>query len=345
MITLQENENPSEALTTPSSGDDYVGGVAGVGTCLAAFFGLRVDWLRRQREKLRKQHEETVEYIQNEITKVYNGTIDPFGRILSNYCKLFELRATAHDKDVDAFNQKLMKLGVGRRAAGLRMPDLLMKLKIDMTYNSNAIEGNPISYTETAIILSGFVGPRRRSIRDVHDIVGHAAAFDEVQKSAAVGNSQISIDEVKLVHRLVLFGSEDGGVFQKEEEIAVITATKVLLAMPDETEALVQRLLIWLSKNSNVHPFVLAVTFHYIFVRIHPFRDGNGRTARLLSNLVLMQHGYPLIVVPLGAKTQYMTSLRQWNKGDPGPFTSLMANLLHKSFDLYFSSLKISGTK
>ena len=323
---------------------EYVGGVAGVGTFLAVFFGVRIDWLRRQREKLRKEHKETVEFIQNEITRVYNGRMDPSGRIFANYCRLFEVRATAQDVDVGAFHEKQMKLQAGRRAAGLRIPGLLKKLNIDMTYNSNAIEGNPISYRETKIILAGFVGPRRRSVRHVHDIIGHGAAFEEVQRLAAIlGNSQVSIDQVKKVHELVMFGSKDGGVFRKEGEIAVITATKVLLAMPDETEALVRRLLTWLSNNSDVHPFVLAVTFHYIFVRIHPFRDGNGRTARLLSNLILMQNGYPPIVVPLGAKEQYMASLQQWNKGDPGPFSLLMANLLHKSFDLYFSSLRIQN--
>ena len=161
---------------------EYVGGAAGVGSFLAVFFGVRIDWLRRQREKLRKEHEETVEFIQNEITKVYKGRMDPSGRIFANYCKLFEVRATAQDMDVGAFNEKLLKLQVGRRAAGLRLPDLLKKLNIDMTYNSNAIEGNPISYKETKIILAGFVGPRRRSVRHVHDIIGHSTAFEEIQR-------------------------------------------------------------------------------------------------------------------------------------------------------------------
>ena len=97
---------------------DYVGGVAGVGTFLAVFFGVRIDWLRRQREKLRKEHEETVEFIQNEITMVYKESMDPSGTIFANYCKLFEVWATAQDVDVAAFNEKRMKLQAGRRAAG-----------------------------------------------------------------------------------------------------------------------------------------------------------------------------------------------------------------------------------
>ena len=322
---------------------EYVGGVAGVGSLLAVFFGVRLDLWRRQRERLQKEQQETVEFVQKEIHKVYQGgrIMDPSGRVFAKYCNLFEV--TAQPMDVDAFTEKLGKLQRGPRTIGLRLPGLLQKLKIDMTYHSNAIEGNPITYNETKIILSGFVGPRRRSLRHVHDIVGHGTAWEQVQQWAAVGPTTVSMDQVKQVHELVLFGSPDGGVFRKDGEIAVLTRTKVLLAMPEETEALVQRLLDWLSSNSDAHPFFLAVTFHCIFARIHPFRDGNGRTARLVSNWILMQHGYPPIVVPVGDRKQYMESLLQWDQGDPGPFCRLMANLLHKSFDLYFSSLRIES--
>jgi Fic family protein len=90
-----------------------------------------------------------------------------------------------------------------------------------------------------------------------------------------------------------------------------------------------------------MHPFLLAVNFHYMFVRIHPFRDGNGRTARLLSNFFLLQHGFPPIIVPVKQKERYMDSLRKWNIGDSQPFAAHMAELLQESFNLYFSLLKI----
>jgi hypothetical protein len=320
---------------------EYIGGRAGVVSFLAVFFGIRIDLLRSQRLRLRKLHEDTVQFVQNEIDEVYQGKMDPTGRIFATYCNLFGITASVQELDVDAFNANLLRLQAGRRRAGLRIPDLLQKLKIDMTFNSNAIEGNPISLRETTLILAGFVGPKRRSTRDVCDIIGHGVAFEEVLKLASHGNLPISMDQVKQVHQLILLGSNDGCVLRKEGEIAMISGTKVLLAMPDETEALLQQLLDWVSRKSDLHPFTLAVSFHYIFVRIHPFRDGNGRTARLLSNLILMQFGYPPIIVPWREKKHYMESIRQWDKGDPRSFTLLMANLLHKSFDLYFSCLRV----
>ena len=215
---------------------EYVGGVAGVGSLLAVFFGVRLDLWRRQRERLQKEQQETVEFVQQEIHKVYQGgrIMDPSGKVFAKYCHLFEV--TAQPMDVDALTEKLGKLQRGPRTIGLRRPGLLQKLKIDMTYHSNAIEGNPITYNETKIILSGFVGPRRRSLRHVHDIVGHGTAWEQVQQWAAVGPTTVSMDQVKQVHELVLFGSPDGGVFRKDGEIAVLTRTKVLLAMPEETE-------------------------------------------------------------------------------------------------------------
>jgi len=321
---------------------DLVGGWAGVLTFLAVFFGLRFDHLRRKKERIRVKHEETVDWVQNEITIAYNGIMDPSGDIFVSYSKLFELTATAEDEKLTAFNQERERLQSGRLASGLRMPDLLKKVDIDMTYNSNAIEGNPITLNETTLILAGFVAGRRKSLRHVNDIVGHSAAFKQVQKMAASG-TKMSMEQVLRVHELVLWNSDDGGVFRSEGEVAMVGGTKVLFAMPDEVEALVKRLLVWISlkRDQNMHPFLLAVNFHYIFVRIHPFRDGNGRTARLLSNLILMQHGFPPIIVPVREKERYMASLRKWNTGDSQPFAAHMAELLHESFNLYFSVLKI----
>jgi Fic family protein len=126
------------------------------------------------------------------------------------------------------------------------------------------------------------VGPKRRSTRHVCDIIGHGVAFGEVLKLASYENLNISMDHVKQVHTLVLLGSIDGGVFRKEGDLAIISGTKVLLAMPDETDALVQQFLDWISSNTDLHPFVLAVSYHYIFVRIHPF-SGWQRKVRQAS--------------------------------------------------------------
>jgi fido (protein-threonine AMPylation protein) len=323
---------------------DIVGGWPGVVTFVLLLFGMRIDLLRRQREKLDVLYKETVDWVENEVRVVYKGTSDPSGQRFMNYSNLFGRTANCDKEMLDAFDRKLKKLSARRPVSGLRMPDLLKRLDIDMAYNSNAIEGNPISLSETTLILAGFVGGRRKSLRHVNDIVGHHKAFDEVKAMVARGTgTKISIEQLLKLHKLVLYESDDGGVLRSGEEVAMVSGKKVLFAMPDETENLVKKLVAWIStKGGTMHPFLLAVTVHYAFVRIHPFRDGNGRTARLLSNFILMQGGYPLIIVPFQKKASYMAALDEWDRGNTGNFTSFMAECLDHSFDQYFAALNVT---
>eukprot|EP00523_Entomoneis_sp_CCMP467_P009697 CAMPEP_0168725030 /NCGR_PEP_ID=MMETSP0724-20121128/3939_1 /TAXON_ID=265536 /ORGANISM="Amphiprora sp., Strain CCMP467" /LENGTH=351 /DNA_ID=CAMNT_0008771793 /DNA_START=21 /DNA_END=1076 /DNA_ORIENTATION=+ len=323
---------------------DIVGGWTGVVTFVLLLFGIRIDLLRRQREERDALFRETVDWVENEVRVVYKGKSDPSGHVFMKYSYLFERAANCDEEMLNAFDRKLKKLSARRPVSSLRMPDLLKRLDIDMAYNSNAIEGNPISLSETTLILSGFVGGRRKSLRHVHDVLGHHKAFDEVKAMVARGTgTSLSIEQLLKLHKLVLYESDDGGVLRSGQEVAMVTGKKVLFAMPDETENLVKKLLAWTSKKGGtVHPFLLAVAVQYIFVRIHPFRDGNGRTARLLSNFILMQAGYPVIIVPFKKRASYMAALDEWDKGNTGNFTSFMADCLDHSFDQYFAVLNIT---
>ena len=323
---------------------DIVGGWPGAVTFVLLLFGIRIDLLRRQREKRDVLFRETMDWVENEVRVVYKGKSDPSGQIFTKYSNLFERAANCDEEMLDAFDRKLKKLSARRPVSGLRMPDLLKRLDIDMAYNSNAIEGNPISLSETTLILAGFVGGRRRSLRHVNDIVGHHKAFDEVKAMVARGTgTKLSIEQLLKLNKLVLYESDDGGVLRSGQEVAMVSGKKVLFAMPDETENLVKQLLAWTSKKGGtMHPFLLAVAVHYMFLRIHPFRDGNGRTARLLSNFIFMQAGYPLIIVPFKKKESYMAALDEWDKGNTGNFTSFLADCLDKSFDRYFAVLNIT---
>jgi fido (protein-threonine AMPylation protein) len=321
---------------------DIAGGWTGVFTFLLLLLGVRVDLLHRQHEKARSEHRENVEWMENEVRRVYRGLSDPSGEVFVRYSNLFAMAANARQEKLEAFERKLEKLSARRPVSGLRMPDLLRRLDIDMAYNSNAIEGNPISLSETTLILAGYVGGRRKSLRHVNDIVGHHKAFEEL-KAMVSRTSQLSMEQLLILHKLVLYESDDGGVLRSGEEVAMVSGKKVLFAMPDETENLVKKLLSWASKKSEtMHPFLHAVTFHYIFVRIHPFRDGNGRTARLLFNFILMRAGYPLIILPFKRKASYMAALDEWDKGNPETLTAFMGNCLDDSFAQYFSALNIT---
>ena len=103
---------------------------------------------------------------------------------------------------------------------------------------------------------------------------------------------------------MVLFESKDGGILRSGMEIAMISGEKKLFAPPWEVENLLKYFLRWLSRSTaqGVHPFLLAVSCHTIFVQIHPFCNGNGRMARLLMNYVLLRAGYPALIIRTAKK-------------------------------------------
>lgn len=102
-------------------------------------------------------------------------------------------------------------------------------------------------------------------------------------------------------------------------------------------EALVSAFIAWLNSNEalNLHPIEMAALAHYKLVHIHPFYDGNGRTSRLLMNLVLMQAGYPPTIVPVEHRTEYYEHLKTANDGDVRPFIRFIARCTERTIDEY----------
>jgi Fic family protein len=134
--------------------------------------------------------------------------------------------------------------------------------------------------------------------------------------------SDLTIERLKQLHKMVLLESGDGGILRSGLETAMISGVKALFTPPWAVANLVREFLRWLSQSTrteNVHPFLLAESCHSVFVRIHPFHDGNGRMTRLLMNYVLLRAGYPPLTVLNSKKKQYIGAIKEWQKGDPGP--------------------------
>ncbi|CAB9515296.1 monophosphate-protein transferase FICD homolog [Seminavis robusta] len=297
-------------------------------------------------QKTRQERKEMTEWWTKEKARVYsNGGSDPTGEIFIKYTSLFDLTASIADRgildELTSKNEEIMRL---RQENGLKLKELYEKLNIEMTYNSNAMEGNRISRSETAMILSGLIGGEGKTLRELEDIVGHAKAFQKVQDLVATKKSAatISIRDILNIHELVLQNHSAGGKYRGEEEFVTVGNRKVLLAMPDEIEALMTKLVTWIRErqDTDYHPLLLATTVHYAFQRIHPFLDGNGLTARLLSNLILMRRGYPPIIIPVEKTETYLGALAAWDGGDPAPLVTFMTDLLKQMFSLYEKELR-----
>jgi len=221
------------------------------------------------------------------------------------------------------------------------------KLRIDWTYDSNAIEGSSLTRDETLFFLQQGLTVEGKPFKDFLDARNHAEAINwlyEVIKD----NRSVSQGLIKEMNALLLSGvkyiqaiNQSG---QKIRKPANPGKYKVLpnhvlqtdgtihfytdpIHVVDEMEALCQ----WINeniKNKNKHSLVIASIAHYNMVRIHPFDDGNGRGARILMNLILIKKGYPVAIIKNENRRKYLTTLSQADKGNINPFLKLVSDSL-----------------
>ena len=212
------------------------------------------------------------------------------------------------------------------------------KLRLEWTYNSNAIEGNSLSLSETSFYLREGLTSEGKPLIDYLEAKNHAEAIDWLQ-NVVKEKSPISEGFIKELNALLHKGiSERPAVDPTGERVArhispgeykkqpnhVLTLSGEIhyyvqpLKVPDEMRELVS--LINESKN-GVHVVKLAADAHYELTRIHPFDDCNGRTARILLNLILMRAEYPAIVIKMEERRRYLEFLEEADKGNREPFS------------------------
>lgn len=199
------------------------------------------------------------------------------------------------------------------------------KLRIDWTYNSNAIEGNTLTYGETAFFLREGLTSEGKPLKDYLEAKNHAEAIDYLL-DVIKGNREITEGFIKELHGLLLkdihFTFAKGGQGQLIKKPLNAGKYKVLpnhvltisgkihkYADPIHVKDEMENLITWFKKEKALSPIEKACIFHYKFVAIHPFDDGNGRMARLLMNLILMRVGYPPCIIKNVNRRKYLESL------------------------------------
>lgn len=218
------------------------------------------------------------------------------------------------------------------------------KLMIELTHGSTAIEGNTLTLRETQLLIDEGITPQSsKQLRELHETINHHRAVLRMQEFIAA-NQPASEVGVCYLHRLIMANIDDerSGSYRDErsgsyrsERVFVTGAPKQPIRaelVPEE----MRDLFTWTS-TSDLHPLILAGEAHYRFVKIHPFYDGNGRTARLLFNWLLLSHHYPLTVIPAEARTRYITSLDQTDHGNPRGYFELLSECAEASLDQYLA--------
>lgn len=183
--------------------------------------------------------------------------------------------------------------------------------KIGLTYSSNALEGNTLTLSETKVLLEDGITVGGKPIRDYYEATGHGKAYDYMLSLAKDQDTLISEERILEIHRLIyaLVDEENAGVYRKER--VFITGTKYVPPASEKVSAAMKEYIVDMNGLRNtIHPIEYAALVHKGLVDIHPFVDGNGRTARLLMNLALIQAGYGIAIIPPIRRVEYIDALR-----------------------------------
>lgn len=195
--------------------------------------------------------------------------------------------------------------------------------EIAHTYNSNAIEGNTLTLAETKAVLLHGVTVSGKPLREHLEATNHRDAWRQMR---VLAGSQVPLTEndILALHRTILTGiqSDEAGRYRRDR--VRIAGSSLILPNPLRVPDLMSQWATGLSRIDG-HPVLHAARMHYHFVAIHPFIDGNGRTARLLMNLLLLRAGYPAALIPVSARAEYYATLEDANHGDLRPFEHFIA--------------------
>ena len=208
---------------------------------------------------------------------------------------------------------------------------LSRRFTIDFNYNSNHIEGNTLTYGQTEILLMFGKIVGEADVRDVNEMTASNVGLKMMKEEAQLKETPLTQHFIRTLHKTLLredytvYRNLPGGVQTsyvihagqyKTRPNSVITryGERFEYATPEETPALMSDLVDWYNdaeRSGKFTPIELAAIFHYRYIRIHPFEDGNGRIARLMVNYILTRHDYPMIVVRSRKKKQYIEALHR----------------------------------
>lgn len=236
---------------------------------------------------------------------------------------------------------KLKKLNQLRPLPVSSVKKLREKLQIEMTYNSNAIEGNSLTLKETFLVINEGLTVKGKPLKDHLEAKDHNSALEYLYEIVEK-NRRNTISErlIRSLHEIIMqeTDKEWAGCYRNSNVIIGGADHKPPDAL--EIPKQMQELLRWLSQNKDqLHPVESAALLHHKLVHIHPFFDGNGRTARLVMNVLLMQNGYPLVIILKNDRKKYYDVLDKADKNDYEPLVRFISQSVERSLDIYLSIL------
>ncbi|MFN8445167.1 MAG: Fic family protein [Caldilineaceae bacterium] len=224
-------------------------------------------------------------------------------------------------------------------------PELVKNLdewfRVELTFTSNAIEGNTLTRQETALVVEKGLTVGGKTLREHLEAVNHAQALDFIGTLVAKTRQELSESDILDIHKLILQSIDNVNAGRYRRVAVRIAGSTVIMPNWAKVPDLMTDFYEWLHSDLGQHPILIAADAHYKFVSIHPFVDGNGRTARLLINLLLMQTGYPPALIRNEERHRYINSLEHAQLGGSlSDCYQVVCEAVERSLDIYLEAVE-----
>ncbi len=214
-----------------------------------------------------------------------------------------------------------------RKINKAQLRDLFDRFTVNFTYESNAIEGNSLTLKDVNIVIFENFIPKDKDLREIYETRNSRIVVDRIFKK----EFNISHKSIIKIHKILMKDIDIRKGYKKLPNF--IIGSRVKTTPPEKVEEEMGRLIDWYNFSLNrMHPLELAAVFHGRFEKIHPFEDGNGRVGRFLINMILINNGYPPIIIRKTVRKGYMSAL---SASDFGYDDKLKRFLLEKYKETY----------
>lgn len=236
--------------------------------------------------------------------------------------------------------EKKNKLDRQRPLSPVLVNRLREEALVQWTYHSNAIEGSTLNLRETRLVLEEGLTIKGKSLKEHLEAINHKEAILYLENLIEGGRLEINTSLIKKLHSLILKGIDDKNAGKYRQVQVRITGSKFTPPSPLKILDLMGDFDHWLKNQKNQRNLIdFAALVHFKIVDIHPFIDGNGRTARLVMNLVLMNQGYPPTIILNTDRDKYYRTLDQAHLGKPVPFVNFIGQNVERSLVGYLEAV------
>lgn len=212
-------------------------------------------------------------------------------------------------------------------------------LNLEWTYNTNGIEGNSLTLIETKVVMQDGMTIGSKSLREHFEVVNHANALRFLEEIVDRNYILRCIDILSL-HSFILANIDMPNAGRIRQIGVRIAGANFMPPSPQKVSQLLDNLVDYVNANTANLPIpILAAICHHRFVWIHPFTDGNGRTGRLLMNLILQSYGYPPCIILKNDRQKYYRALNKANNGDYEAIALMVLQGLERSLNIYLNAI------